>query len=79
MYQHIIRSLLGDLFEIDTNLQLREPSACRQRSTKKKFIPVDNLASRVDFDKDLFLWSVVMGQRDLNFLFWSRVKNKISA
>ncbi|CAM4802278.1 unnamed protein product [Rotaria magnacalcarata] len=35
--------------------------------------------SHMDVDKELFLWSVITGQRDLNFLFWARGKNKICA
>ena len=32
----------------------------------------------MDVDKELFLWSVISGRRDLALLFWSRTKNKIS-
>lgn len=31
----------------------------------------------MDVDRELFFWSVITGQRDLNLLFWARGKNKI--
>ncbi|CAF0905041.1 unnamed protein product [Rotaria sordida] len=33
----------------------------------------------MDADRELFLWSVIAGRRDLAVLFWSRGKNKICA
>ncbi|CAF4614262.1 unnamed protein product [Rotaria sp. Silwood1] len=32
----------------------------------------------MDVDRELFLWSVIAGRRDLALLFWSRGKNKIA-
>ena len=39
--------------------------------------PSDKSTVFIDFDKEIFLWSLVRGQPELNYLFWSRGKNKI--
>ena len=37
----------------------------------------NNTDDRLDVDKELFVWSIITGRRDVNLLFWARGKNKI--
>ncbi|CAF0729712.1 unnamed protein product [Adineta ricciae] len=80
IYQQMIQPMLGHVFQVDAIFDPDDQPTCntiRSFYSAQKSSP--SMFSEIDVNKELFLWAVVTGRKELALLFWTRGRNKICA